>query len=76
MGSPEDEVAAAVAEGRLTEDMWDIHQTARFLNVAESTLYAWRSQGHPLPSYKAGGLKYDPADVRAYLLSTKTDSAA
>ncbi len=76
MSDPRDDVDAAVKAGRLAEGMWSAEKTAEFLGVDVTTLYRWRGQGHPLRSYKAGGLKYDPADVRAYLLSTAKGSAA
>jgi hypothetical protein len=77
---PEDarrQVDEAVAEGRLTEKMWSIEQTAEFLNVAVGTLYQWRSHGTGPRSYRVGGaIKYDPVDVRTYLLGQAQEPAA
>jgi hypothetical protein len=66
-----DQVDAVVADGRLTEGMWDIDKVSEFLGIPKGTLYQWRSLGRGLRSYKPGNtVLYDPFDVRAYLLST------
>lgn len=71
------EVDAAVAEGRLKEELVDIHEASRVLGIEESTLYQWRSTGKGVRSYKVGGqIRYDPFDLRAYLLASASDRAA
>lgn len=71
------QVDAAVAEGRLTEDLWDIERASAFLGVPVGTLYQWRSSGTGPRSYKAGNsVKYDPYDLRAYLLGNVKEPAA
>jgi hypothetical protein len=46
-----DVVEAVVAEGRLTEDMWDIDKVSSFLGISKGTLYQWRSSGRGPRSY-------------------------
>lgn len=68
---------AHLAEGaprHLTEDMWSVERTAKFLDVPKGTLYQWASQGRGPRSYKVeGSRKYDPADVRAWLREHMTE---
>lgn len=72
-----EQVDTAVAEGRLTEDLWDIEKAAAFLGTVPGTMYQWRSHGTGPRSYKVGGaVKYDPFDLRAYLLSNMKSPAA
>jgi excisionase family DNA binding protein len=60
----------------LTEDMWSVARTAKFLDVPKGTLYQWISHGRELRSYKVGGArKFDPVDVRAYLRKRVTEPA-
>lgn len=62
---------------RLNEDLWSIERTAKFLGVEKGTLYQWVSLGRELRSYKVGNArKFDPADVRAYLLQRASEPAA
>jgi hypothetical protein len=70
-GGTPDAIGGAVAEGRLTEDMWDAERASQFLGgVPIGTLYQWRSRRYGPRSYKVGGqIKYDPADLRRWLLS-------
>lgn len=76
-GDVQKQVDQAVAEGRLTEDLWDIEQASRFLRVPAGTLYQWRSAGSGPRSYKVGNsVRYDPRDLRAYLLGNVKDPAA
>jgi hypothetical protein len=71
------EVDAVVAEGRLTEDMWDLDKVSSFLGIPKGTLYQWRSTGRGPRSYKPGNaLLYDPFEVRAYLIATMTEPTA
>lgn len=67
----------AVAEGWPTEGFWSIDKVSELLGIPKGTLYQWRHEGRHLRSYKIGGaVKYDPADVRAYLLEGRKDVAA
>jgi excisionase family DNA binding protein len=60
----------------LTEDMWSVEKTAKFLDIPKGTLYQWISHGRGLRSYKVGGSrKFDPVDVRAYLRENVTEPA-
>jgi predicted DNA-binding transcriptional regulator AlpA len=71
------EVDAAVAEGRLTEDMWNIEKAAAFLGLKVGTLYQWRHNNKGPRSYKVGGkVVYDPAELRAYRLASASEAAA
>lgn len=71
------QVEAAVAEGRLTEDLVGIKRASEILGVPVGTLYQWRSQGTGPRSYKVGNaVRYDPFDLRAYLLSRSTQEPA
>jgi hypothetical protein len=77
VGISRQEIAAIVAEGRLTEDFWDPVRTAAFLGVEEGTLTQWRHRRVGPRWYKPeGGIRYDPFDVRAYLLARASDAAA
>ena len=62
---------------RLTEDLWSLERTAKFVGVEKGTLHQWASKGIELRSYKVGGArKYDPADIRAYLRARASEPAA
>ena len=52
-------------------------QTAERLATTEGTLATWRSSGRsPIPFTRVGrSVKYDPADVDAYLASQRVDGA-
>lgn len=77
-GDVAEAIDAAVAEGRLTEDMWDIERTSRFLGgIPIGTLYQWRSRRYGPRSFKVGNsVMYDPYDLRAWLLSRARETAA
>lgn len=50
------------------EPLWDIGDVSRFLRVPVQTLYAWRKQHVGPPAARVGKyLRYDPAEVRAWL---------
>jgi hypothetical protein len=70
-------VDAALAEGRLTEDLWDIERTSQFLDLEAGALYQGRSARRGLRTYKVcNAIKYDPVDVRDYLPARATAPAA
>ncbi|PVG83549.1 excisionase [Nocardioides gansuensis] len=49
--------------------LWSAQETADFLGIAVSTLYYWSYRGEGGPRlYRVGrNLRYDPADVQAWL---------
>jgi len=50
------------------ESLWDIEDVAAYLRVPVETLYRWRKQRSGPPAARVGRhLRYDPADVRAWL---------
>ncbi|MCX5069108.1 helix-turn-helix domain-containing protein [Micromonospora lupini] len=49
-------------------DLWSISDTAAFLRIPVGTLYQWRHRRTGPRAFKVGRhLRYDPADVRAWL---------
>lgn len=51
------------------EVLWTAEDTAEFLGVPVATLYQWRYHRKGPAAYRVGRwLRYDPADVRAWLL--------
>lgn len=65
--------SAKLAE--LPSQLWTRQQTADYLGVPAQTLSAWRLNGRGPRAFKVGRyLRYDPADVAAWLESRK-DSA-
>ncbi|MEU7839989.1 helix-turn-helix domain-containing protein [Micromonospora sp. NPDC049114] len=49
-------------------DLWSISETAAFLRIPVGTLYQWRHRRTGPRAFKVGRhLRYDPADVRAWL---------
>jgi hypothetical protein len=76
-GDGTDAIGDAVAEGRLTEDLWGVERASQFLGVPVGTLYQWRSRRYGPRSYKVGNaVKYDPFDLRAWLLSHVRETEA
>lgn len=54
------------------ESLWTTQQTAAFLNVGVSTLFAWRQEGYGPPPIvlrpgKGGLVRYSPQAVREWL---------
>jgi excisionase family DNA binding protein len=55
------------------EPLWTVEDVARFLGIPVNTLYQWRyRRTGPRASRVGRHLRYDPADVRAWL-SERTD---
>ncbi|GHJ50249.1 helix-turn-helix domain-containing protein [Catellatospora sp. TT07R-123] len=51
-----------------TAALWSIQETASYLRLPVGTLYQWRYRKTGPRSYKVGRhLRYDPAEVRAWL---------
>ncbi|HLL66338.1 MAG TPA: helix-turn-helix domain-containing protein [Micromonosporaceae bacterium] len=46
------------------ENLWDIHDVARYLRVPVETLYQWRKHRTGPPAGRH--LRYDPTTVRAW----------
>ena len=53
----------------MPERLWTVQDTAEFLGIPVSTLYYWSYRGEGGPRiYRVGrNLRYDPADVLAWL---------
>lgn len=50
------------------EPLWSVRDVSRYLGVPVKTLYQWRWLGDGPPCSKTGKyLRYDPADVRAWV---------
>lgn len=48
--------------------LWSIEDVSRFLGVPVETLYRWRKIRYGPPAARVGRyLRYDPADVRAWV---------
>ena len=48
--------------------LWSVGDLAEFLRVPVETVYRWRKTGYGPPAARVGRyLRYDPADVRAWL---------
>jgi hypothetical protein len=52
------------------EPLWGVEEVSAFLRVPVPTLYQWRHRRLGPRAFKVGRhLRYDPADVRVWLLS-------
>lgn len=52
-----------------TASLWSIQETASYLRLPIGTLYQWRYRRTGPKSYKVGRhVRYDPAEVRAWLV--------
>lgn len=50
------------------ESFWTVAEVAGYLRVPVETLYAWRKRHYGPPAARLGRhLRYDPADVRAWV---------
>jgi excisionase family DNA binding protein len=55
-----------MATGR--EPCWTVAEVAAYLRVPVETLYTWRKRKYGPPAARVGRhLRYDPADVRAWV---------
>lgn len=51
-----------------SDELWSIEEVSAFLRVPVGTLYQWRYRRTGPRAFKVGRhLRYDPADVRAWL---------
>lgn len=47
---------------------WTVAEVATYLRMPVETMYAWRKRGYGPPAARLGRhLRYDPADVRAWV---------
>ncbi|SCG14009.1 DNA binding domain-containing protein, excisionase family [Micromonospora echinofusca] len=54
---------------RTIEPLWTVEEVSAYLGVPVATLYQWRHRRvGPLASRVGRHLRYDPADVRAWLI--------
>jgi excisionase family DNA binding protein len=57
-----------------TERLWTVDDVSEYLGVPVETLYAWRKRRKGPPASRIGKhLRYEPADVRAYVRSLRSD---
>ncbi|GAA3729582.1 helix-turn-helix domain-containing protein [Salinactinospora qingdaonensis] len=60
---------SAVTRPHKAPSLWSVKDTAAFLGVPAKTLYQWRYLEVGPPSHRIGRhLRYDPAEVRAWVL--------
>jgi predicted DNA-binding transcriptional regulator AlpA len=51
-----------------TEALWDHRETAAYLKISQSQLWAMNREGDGPPSYKIGSMRrYDPREIRTWL---------
>ena len=59
----------------IKNELWTVEETAKFLDVKESTLYAWAKAEHiPCVRYSGGMLRFDPVAIRNWKASKTHDS--
>jgi DNA-binding transcriptional MerR regulator len=52
----------------MPDRLWSVQDVSRFLGVPVATLHQWRYLGTGPKAYRVGKhLRYDPADVKAWL---------
>jgi len=60
----------SMAETR-RDELWTIHDVARYLRIHEKTAYDWAAQGR-LPCIRLGGrLRFDPVELGRWVDSQK-----
>jgi predicted DNA-binding transcriptional regulator AlpA len=53
---------------KMPDRLWSVQDVSRFLGVPVATLHQWRYVGTGPKAYRVGKhLRYDPADVKAWL---------
>ncbi|MFI6071281.1 helix-turn-helix domain-containing protein [Actinoplanes sp. NPDC051343] len=56
----------------MPEACWTVTDVAAYLRVPVETLYTWRKRRYGPPAARLGRhLRYDPADVRAWVTQQK-----
>ncbi|MFF4018176.1 helix-turn-helix domain-containing protein [Streptomyces sp. NPDC001843] len=78
MAKPTDSDPRATLRGGLPDRYLDTDDLAVIFKVPKETVYQWRKKRIGPPGFRIGKyVRYDPADVRAYVTSRKnTDAAA
>lgn len=52
----------------MSDSLWSVDDVASYLRVPVETLYRWRKVKYGPPAARVGRhLRYDPADVRAWV---------
>ncbi len=52
----------------MVDRLWSVDDVSAFLGVPVETLYQWRKRRYGPPAARVGRyLRYDPADVRAWV---------
>ncbi len=60
--------ASRTGEKAGPDPLWWVQDTAEYLQLPVATLYRWSSRREGPPAYRVGRhLRYDPAEVRAWL---------
>lgn len=63
-------------ERPVIDPMWTTAETSYYLGVPVQTLYQWKWLGQGPPVHKIGRhLRYDPAEVRAWVDSLRSEVA-
>ena len=58
----------------ITERLWTVEDVSEYLGVPVETLYAWRKRRKGPPASRIGRhLRYEPADVRAYVRALRSN---
>jgi excisionase family DNA binding protein len=58
------------------EPLMSVRQVAEFLQLNQTTIYAWAQQGQ-LPGYKLGrNWRFRPSEIEAWLVKRRQGSAA
>ncbi|MER6694862.1 helix-turn-helix domain-containing protein [Streptomyces minutiscleroticus] len=73
MAQPADSDPRAILRGGLPDRYLTPDDIADMFDVPKETVYQWRKKRIGPPGFRVGKhLRYDPADVRAYVAQRKT----
>lgn len=73
----DEHLTAKIQGGTATAPTWDEHITAKVLGVAVATVRRWRWAGKGPKFLKLGGaVRYDPADVQAFIDASRRSSTS
>jgi predicted DNA-binding transcriptional regulator AlpA len=77
MTQPTDPDPCATLRGGLPDRYLTPDDIAEIFDVPKETVYQWRKKRTGPPGFRIGKhLRYDPADVRAYVTSLKNSATA